>query len=157
MGIRKGELREGDPAPDFELETDAGRRLRLSELRGRTLVLYFYPRAGTPGCTAEACEFRDATPELQGKGAVVLGISPDTAEAQARFKARHNLPFTLLADPEKKAARAYGVWKEKHQYGRKVMGIERTTFLIGPDGAIQRIFRKVRPRGHAVRVVEALG
>lgn len=157
MGVRKGELREGDPAPDFELETDAGERLRLSELRGRTVVLYFYPRAGTPGCTVEACEFRDVTPELKRSGAVVLGISPDTPEAQARFKARHNLPFTLLADPEKKAAQAYGVWKEKQLYGRKIMGVERTTFVIGPDGTIHRIFRKVRPRGHALQVIEALG
>jgi peroxiredoxin Q/BCP len=157
MGVRKAELREGDPAPDFELETDAGERLRLSELRGRKVVLYFYPRAGTPGCTLEACEFRDATAELKRKGAVVVGISPDTREAQARFKARYNLPFTLLADPEKKAARAYGVWKEKQLYGRKLMGVERTTFLIGPDGTIQRIFRKVRPKGHAIQVVGALG
>ncbi len=156
MGARKGELREGDPAPDFELETDAGERLRLSELGGRTVVLYFYPRAGTPGCTVEACEFREVMPELKRRGAVVVGISPDTREAQARFKARHGLPFTLLADPENKVARAYGVWKEKQLYGRKLMGVERTTFVIGPDGTIHRIFRKVRPKGHAAKVVEAL-
>ncbi len=156
MGARKGELREGDPAPDFELETDAGERLRLSQLGGRTVVLYFYPRAGTPGCTVEACEFREVMPELKRRGAVVVGISPDTREAQARFKARHGLPFTLLADPENKVARAYGVWKEKQLYGRKLMGVERTTFVIGPDGAIHRIFRKVRPKGHAAKVVEAL-
>lgn len=156
MGGASAELREGDPAPDFELETDAGRRLRLSALRGKTVVLYFFPKAGTPGCTVEACEFRDALSRAKPECVVVLGVSPDMTAALAEFKARHRLPFTLLADPEKRAAQAYGVWKQKTLYGRKVMGVERTTFVIGPDGRIRRIYRKVRPRGHATEVLRAL-
>ncbi|MCS6954262.1 MAG: thioredoxin-dependent thiol peroxidase [Bryobacterales bacterium] len=156
MGAAKVELREGDPAPDFELETDAGQRLRLSALRGQTVVLYFYPKAGTPGCTVEACEFRDAMGRSKPDRVVVLGVSPDTPAALARFKAQHRLPFTLLADPDKRAAQAYGVWTEKTLYGRKVMGIERTTFVVGPDGRIQRVYRKVRPQGHAAAVLAAL-
>lgn len=156
MDATSAELREGDPAPDFELETDSGQRLRLSALRGKTVVLYFFPKAGTPGCTVEACEFRDALLRIDPERVVVLGVSPDSTAALARFKAGHQLPFALLADPEKRAAQAYGVWKQKTLYGRKGMGIERTTFVIGPDGRIRRIYRKVRPQGHAAEVLWAL-
>jgi peroxiredoxin Q/BCP len=120
------------------------------------VVLYFYPRADTPGCTVEACEFRDASEALAGRNAVVLGVSPDKPAAQQKFRTRYGLPFTLLADPDKSAAQAYGVWKEKNMYGRKTMGIERTTFLIAEDGRIEKVFPKVKPRGHAVQVLDAL-
>jgi peroxiredoxin Q/BCP len=147
-------VKEGDLAPDFQVETDTGEEFRLSRLRGKKVVLYFYPKASTPGCTVEACEFRDAIGEF-GK-AVVLGISPDTPKAQANFKAKQALPFTLLADPDKAVAQAYGVWKEKNMYGKKVMGVERTTFVIGKDGRIEKIFSKVKPAGHAAEVLSVL-
>ncbi len=150
-------VREGEPAPDIELETDGGDRLRLSGLRGRKVVLYFYPRAGTPGCTVEACEFRDASEDFSRRNAVVIGVSPDRSAAQQKFKTKYELPFRLLCDVEKSAAQAYGVWKEKTMYGKKVMGIERTTFLIGEDGRIEKIFPKVKPRGHGAEVLAALG
>ncbi|MBS1854311.1 MAG: thioredoxin-dependent thiol peroxidase [Acidobacteria bacterium] len=149
-------LKVGDPAPDIQVQTDAGEALQLSALKGKRVVLYFYPKADTPGCTTEACEFRDSTAALKKKGAVVLGISPDKPAAQAKFKQKYDLPFTLLADEDKSAAQAYGVWKEKNMYGRKVMGIERTTFVIGPDGKIEKIYAKVKAKGHAAAVLEAL-
>jgi peroxiredoxin Q/BCP len=148
--------REGDPAPDIELETEEGIPLRLSSLRGRKVVLYFYPRAGTPGCTAEACEFRDASAEFAERNAVILGVSPDLPAAQKKFKTAQKLPFTLLADAGKTAAQAYGVWKEKNMYGRKMMGVERTTFLIGEDGRVEKTFAKVKPQGHAAQVLGSL-
>ena len=150
-------MKEGDFAPDIQLLTDRGEPFRLSSLRGRKVVLYFYPRAATPGCTAEACEFRDASPALFRSGAVILGISPDRPAAQQKFKANYDLPFTLLCDVDKAAAQAYGVWKEKAMYGKQVMGIERTTFLIGEDGRILKIFPKVKAKGHAAQVLAALG
>lgn len=149
-------MREGDLAPDIELATDRGESLRLSSLRGKKVVLYFYPRASTPGCTTEACEFRDASAEFERRNAVIIGISPDRPAAQQKFKANHDLPFTLLCDVDKSAAEAYGVWKEKSMYGKKTMGIERTTFLIGEDGRIAKIFPKVKAKGHAAQVLAAL-
>lgn len=147
-------LREGGLAPGIDLETSEGAPFRLEDQRGRNVVLYFYPRANTPGCTTEACEFRD---ELAGfGGTLVVGVSPDTVKAQDKFKSKYSLPFPLLADTEHAAANAYGVWKEKTMYGRKVMGIERTTFLIDKNGRIAKIFSKVKPRGHAQQVIEAL-
>lgn len=149
-------LKEGDQAPDIRLATDTGETFRLSELKGKRVALYFYPRADTPGCTTEACEFRDGISAFAGKNTAVVGISPDTPEAQARFKRKYDLPFTLLADHEKAAAQAYGVWKEKNMYGKKTMGIERTTFIIGPDGKIEKIYAKVKAAGHAAEVLSAL-
>jgi len=149
-------LKEGDQAPAIRLRTDSGEEFTLSGLRGKRVALYFYPRADTPGCTTEACEFRDGAASFAKKGAVVVGVSPDTPAAQAKFKSKYALPFTLLADEEKTAAQAYGVWKEKNLYGRKSMGIERTTFIIGPDGKIEKIYAKVKAQGHAAKVLEHL-
>lgn len=144
-------LKEGDQAPDIEVEG-----FRLSDLKGKRVVLYFYPKADTPGCTTEACEFRDDVKKFAKKGAVIVGVSPDKPAAQAKFKGKYDLPFTLLADEEKTAAQAYGVWKEKNLYGRKSMGVERTTFVIGPDGKIEKIYNKVKAQGHAGAVLAAL-
>src|SRR5262245_57782457 len=149
-------LKEGDRAPDIELQTDGGEPFRLSSLKGKKVVLYFYPRADTPGCTVEACEFRDHSKKFGRKDAVIVGVSPDQVKSQAKFKGKYDLPFTLLADADKKAAEAYGVYKEKNMYGKKVMGIERTTFLIGEDGRIARIFSKVKAQGHAEQVLGSL-
>lgn len=146
-------LHEGDPAPEIELLDDRGEAFRLSALRGQKVALYFYPKADTPGCTKESCEFRDQSPAFGQAGTVIVGISPDTPAAQAKFKKKYELPFILLADPDHKAAEAYGVWKEKSMYGKKYMGIERTTFLIGQDGRIERVFSKVKPEGHAAQVL----
>lgn len=149
-------IKEGAPAPDVELETESGQKLRLSSLRGRKVILYFYPKADTPGCTREACEFRDNFPKFEGEDAVVIGVSPDTPAAQSKFKTKYDLPFTLLADVNHKAAEAFGVWVEKNMYGRKYMGVERSTFLIDEDGKIAKVFAKVKPAGHAEQVLEAL-
>ena len=146
-------LKEGDQAPAIRLRTDAGEEFQLSDLKGQRVALYFYPRANTPGCTTEACEFRDSAESFAKKGAALVGVSPDAPAAQAKFKSKYGLPFTLLADEEKAAAQAYGVWKEKNLYGRKSMGIERTTFVIGPDGRIEKIYAKVKARGHAAEVL----
>ncbi len=148
--------KEGDAAPEIELDTDAGARFTLSALRGKNVVLYFYPKADTPGCTTEACAFRDEGAKFDVADAVIVGVSPDDPGRQAKFKTKYGLPFTLLADTAHRAAEAYGVWKEKSLYGRKFMGIERTTFLIGRDGRIRKVFRKVKPAGHAAEVLEAL-
>lgn len=126
---------------------------QLTAHAGRTVVLYFYPKDNTPGCTVEACEFRDAHPKITGKNAVVLGISPDSAQSHAKFAGKFGLPFELVPDEDHKIAAAYGVWKEKSMYGRKYMGIERTTFIIDPAGKIQQIFAKVKPKGHAAEVL----
>ena len=149
-------LKEGDPAPDIRLRTDSGEEFRLSDLQGKRVVLYFYPKADTPGCTTEACEFRDDIAAFRKKGAVVIGISPDKPAAQAKFKDKYRLPFPLLADEDKSAAHTYGVWKEKNMYGRKVMGIERTTFVIAPDGKIEKIYSKVKAKGPAGEVLAGL-
>jgi peroxiredoxin Q/BCP len=150
------ELKVGSKAPAIDLPADDGSQFKLSSLKGRNVILYFYPKADTPGCTAESCEFRDAFPKFEGVDAAVIGISPDTQAAQAKFKKKFNLPFPLLCDTTHAVAEAYGVWKEKSMYGRKYMGIERTTFLIGPDGKIRKIFAKVKPAGHAAEVMAAL-
>jgi peroxiredoxin Q/BCP len=149
-------LQEGDKAPDISLNSDTGEAFQLSGFKGKKVVLYFYPRADTPGCTIEACEFRDQSKKFSKKGAVIVGISPDAVKPQAKFKEKFDLPFTLLCDVDKKAAEAYGVYKEKNMYGKKVMGIERTTFIIGEDGRIARIFPKVKAQGHAEQVLAAL-
>jgi peroxiredoxin Q/BCP len=149
-------LNEGDKAPDIRLANDAGEPFKLSDMKGKRVVLYFYPKADTPGCTTESCEFRDDVKAFAKKGAVVVGISPDKPTAQAKFKQKYELPFTLLADEEKAAAKTYGVWKEKNMYGKKVMGIERSTFVIGPDGKIEKIYGKVKAKGHAAEVLAAL-
>jgi thioredoxin-dependent peroxiredoxin len=148
--------KEGDPAPPISLNTESGEHLDLSSLKGKNVVLYFYPTADTPGCTKEACEFRDASKKFTGANTVIVGVSPDQSNAQAKFKTKFNLPFTLLADPDHKAAETYGVWKEKNMYGKKHMGIERTTFVIDPQGKIKKIFPKVRVEGHAEEVLAAI-
>ena len=149
-------LKEGDTAPKIHLQTDTGEPFDLDAVRGRKVVLFFYPKASTPGCTVEACEFRDTFKKFERKGAVVLGISKDTPAAQTTFKRNQHLPYTLLCDVDKKVVEAYGVWKEKNMYGKKVMGIERTTFVIDERGKIQKIFAKVKPAGHAEEVLAAL-
>jgi peroxiredoxin Q/BCP len=149
-------MKVNDKAPDFTLQDENGKEIKLKDLRGKTVVLYFYPRADTPGCTIEACEFRDSYKKMQKSGAVLLGISPDTPKAQKKFLDKFSLPFTLLADADKKVAEAFGVMKEKNMYGKKVWGVARTTFVIGPDGKIQHIFEKVKPEGHAEEVLAYL-
>jgi thioredoxin-dependent peroxiredoxin len=149
-------VEEGGPAPDFELATDTGERIRLSGLRGRPVVLYFYPEDDTPGCTTQACELRDQYSLFQERGAVVLGVSPDDEASHARFREKYSLPFTLLADPGHRVADDYGVWVERNRYGRKSMGIERSTFVIDEHGNVARALRRVKPKGHAERVLEAL-
>ena len=143
-------------APDFTLETDTGEQLTLSDLRGHTVVLYFYPKDDTSGCTLEACEFRDLFPRFKRAKAIILGISPDSARKHRKFREKYDLPFTLLVDEEHKVADRYGVWVEKTFYGRKYFGVERTTFIVGPGGLVVRKFVKVKPEGHAEEVREAL-
>ena len=149
-------LNVNDKAPEFTLQDENGKEISLKSLRGKVVVLYFYPRADTPGCTIEACEFRDTYKQMQKTGAVLLGISPDTPQAQKKFQDKFQLPFSLLADADKKVADAFGVLQEKNMYGKKVMGIVRTTFIIGPDGKIQHIFPKVKAEGHAAQVLAYL-
>lgn len=149
-------LNVGDPAPEITVLDDRGQPFRLSSLQGKKVILYFYPKADTPGCTKEACGFRDGGDELGKRGAVVIGVSPDTPGAQAKFKAKYELTFPLLADEDHAVAEAFGVWKEKSMYGKKYMGVERTTFIIGLDGRIEKIFHKVKPDGHAEEVAAAL-
>ncbi len=146
----------GKAAPAFTLDTDTGERLALRDLKGRPVVLYFYPKDDTSGCTTEACEFRDAFPRFRKSKAVILGISPDSVKSHQKFKARYELPFTLLADPDHTVCEKYCVWKEKSMYGRKYMGVERTTFVIDGAGKIAEIFVKVKPAGHAADVEAAL-
>lgn len=138
---------------DFTLQTDEDKTVSLSNFAGKPVILFFYPRADTPGCTIEACGFRDTFKKLQAAGAVVLGISRDTPHDQAKFKAKYDLPYTLLADVDEKVCKQFGVLKEKNMYGKKVMGIERTTFVIGPDRTLLHIFPKVTPQGHAEEVL----
>ncbi len=149
-------IQVNDKAPEFNLQDENGKEISLKSLRGKVVVLYFYPRADTPGCTIEACEFRDTYKQMQKTGAVLLGISPDTPAAQKKFQEKFKLPFSLLADAEKKVAIAFDVLKEKNMYGKKVMGVARTTFIIGPDGRIQHIFPKVKADGHAEEVLAYL-
>jgi peroxiredoxin Q/BCP len=149
-------LKEGNRAPDFTAATDTGESLSLSSLRGRSVVLYFYPKDDTPGCTVEACEFRDSLRTFEGLDAVVLGVSPDSVKKHQRFKTKYSLPFTLLADPDHSIAESYGVWGEKMMFGKKYMGVLRTTFVIDGEGRIAKIFRGVKPEGHAQEVEQAL-
>ena len=150
------ELTPGRKAPDFTLEAGDGTRVRLSSLRGKKVVLYFYPRDNTPGCTREACAFRDGMRKLRRYGAVVLGISTDTAESHRKFSENYDLNFPLLADVSHKVVDKYGVWREKTLYGRKSMGVVRTTFVIDEDGKILKVFPKVKVEGHFDEVIESL-
>jgi peroxiredoxin Q/BCP len=145
-----------DKVANFTLQDDQENTVHLSDFNGKPVVLFFYPKADTPGCTIEACGFRDTFKKLQNAGAVVLGISRDTPKAQAKFKAKYDLPYPLLADVDEKVCNQFGVLKEKNMYGKKVMGIERTTFLIGPDQTLVKIFPKVKPEGHAEEVLTAI-
>src|SRR5437763_15047726 len=149
-------VEEGQPAPDFELTSDSGERVSLSSLRGRPVVLYFYPKDDTPGCTTQACGIRDAYDSFRERGAVVLGVSPDDEASHERFKSKYHLPFTLLAAPGHEVAEQYGVWVEKQNYGKRYMGIERSTFVIDVDGNVARALRRVNPERHAAQVLEAL-
>ena len=149
-------VEEGREAPDFELTSDSGERVRLSQFRGKPVVLYFYPRDDTPGCTKQACGIRDSYEDFGERGAVVLGVSPDKESSHVKFKQRYGLPFTLLADPEHEVAERYGVWVEKKYMGRTYMGIERSTFLIDKGGRIAKVMRRVKPDTHVAKVLAAL-
>ncbi|HTR33048.1 MAG TPA: thioredoxin-dependent thiol peroxidase [Gaiellaceae bacterium] len=149
-------LSEGDPAPDFELESDDGETVRLSDLRGTQVVLYFYPKDDTPGCTTQACGVRDAWGEFERAGAVVLGVSPDSVASHVKFKERYGLPFRLLADSDHAVADEYGVWGEKKFMGRTFMGVSRSTFVIAEDGTLKRVMHDVKPDTHADQVLETL-
>jgi len=150
------QLKEGDLAPGFTAPANGGGNVSLSDFKGRNVILYFYPKDDTPGCTREACAFRDRFAEFQKRGAVVLGVSTDSAKSHDKFVNKFKLPFTLLADEDKKIVQAYGVWGEKTFMGRKYLGTHRVTFLIGPDGRIQRIWPQVKPDEHAGEVLAAL-
>jgi peroxiredoxin Q/BCP len=147
----------GSPAPDFELQDDRGVTVRLSEFRGRKVVLYFYPKADTPGCTVEACGFRDEYSVYTAKGAAIVGVSPDAVKAQSRFRGKYKLPFPLLADVGHKVSEEYGVWGLKKARGREYMGVLRTTFLIDDQGNVARVFEGVKPDGHSREVLDAIG
>ena len=144
------------PAPDFQLADETGKVRSLKEFRGKPVVLYFYPKDDTPGCTKEACSFRDDYAVYDKAGVVILGVSPDTPKSHAKFKEKYNLPFTLLADEGHKVCELYDVWGLKKQYGREYFGVMRTTFLIGADGIIKKVFPKVKPDGHSTEVLAAL-
>ncbi len=149
-------VEEGKPAPDFELQTDRGEKVKLSDLRGRQVVLYFYPKDDTPGCTTQACGIRDRFADFVSAGAVVLGASPDGVKSHEKFKQKYSLPFTLLADEGHEVADAYGVWGEKKYMGRTYMGVNRSTFVIDENGDVKKVFPKVKPDAHADDVLEAL-
>lgn len=149
-------LNEGELAPDFTLPSDGGTSVALSSLRGRKVILYFYPKDDTSGCTTQACDLRDALPRIEEAGAMVLGVSPDPVRSHEKFKAKYDLNFPLLADEDHSVAEAYGVWVEKSMYGRTYMGIERSTFVIDETGHLTKVWRKVTPKGHADRVLEAI-
>lgn len=146
-------LNENDPAPDFDLPDSQGKRLALGSLKGRSVVVYFYPKDDTEGCTIEAKEFSERMEEFESAGVVVIGVSPDSPKSHEKFRCKHELAVRLVSDEDKLAADAYGVWIEKSMYGRKFMGVERSTFLIAADGTIARIWRKVSPKGHAADVL----
>lgn len=148
-------IETGRPAPDFTLRDQDGNEVTLSALRGRPVVLYFYPKDDTSGCTAEACAFRDAMPDFSGVGAEVIGISRDSVASHDRFKAKHDLNFRLAADSDGTVCEAYGTWVEKSMYGRKYFGVERATFLIDAEGIIRQVWRKVKVKGHAEQVLAA--
>ena len=149
-------LKEGDAAPAIQVEDDKGQPFSLASLKGKNVVLYFYPKADTPGCTKESCEFRDFSKKFAKLNAEIVGVSPDQSDAQERFIAKYGLPFTLVPDPDHAIAEAYGVWKEKKNYGRTYMGIERTTVVVDPQGKIAKIFPKVRVEGHVEKVLASL-
>jgi peroxiredoxin Q/BCP len=149
-------VEEGKPAPDFELTTDSGERVKLSDFRGKPVVLYFYPKDDTPGCTTQACSIRDSYGEFKKAGAVVLGVSPDDEKSHVKFKEKYELPFTLLADPEHKVAEQYGTWVEKKNYGKEYWGVERSTFLIDSKGDVAKVMRRVKPDTHTDEVLAAL-
>jgi peroxiredoxin Q/BCP len=150
-------VNEGDKAPELELQNQDGQTVRLSDHAGETVVLYFYPRADTPGCTTQACGIRDRSAEYAAAGATVIGVSPDEPAALRKFADKHDLHFTLVGDPDHSVAAAYGVWVEKSMYGRKYMGIQRATFIVDPRGRIAKAFPKVSPKTHDEVVLEALG
>ncbi|HTG36756.1 MAG TPA: thioredoxin-dependent thiol peroxidase [Thermoanaerobaculia bacterium] len=150
-------VEEGEDAPDFTLPADDGRQVKLSDLRGKPVVLYFYPKDDTPGCTKEACAFRDRSQELAAKGAVVLGVSPDDVASHGQFRDKYRLNFPLLADDGHQVAERYGAWREKNMYGKVSMGIQRSTFLIGGDGKVRKVWKKVNVDGHDEAVLDALG
>jgi peroxiredoxin Q/BCP len=149
-------LQEGTLAPDFTLPADGGGEVTLSDYRGKKIVLYFYPKDNTSGCTTEACNFRDDYSEITAAGAVVLGVSPDSIKSHAGFKLKHNLPFALLSDPDHNVAEMYGAWGEKKMYGRTYMGIIRSTFVIDEEGTIIKVFPKVKVKNHSQEVLEVL-
>jgi peroxiredoxin Q/BCP len=151
-----GYPQEGEPAPDFSLSADDGSTIRLSELRGRKVVLYFYPKDDTPGCTTQACELRDHIQELDTRGAVVLGVSPDDVKSHVKFRDKFQLPFRLLADAGHELADRYGVWKEKNMYGRTYWGVERTTFVIDEQGRLAKVLPRVKPAQHVEQVLDVI-
>ena len=147
---------EGKKAPDFKLKNQNGETISLSDYKGKNVVLYFYPKDNTSGCTAEACAFRDDFPKFEKIDAVILGVSPDSVESHKKFEQKYNLNFNMLSDEKKEVVQKYGVWKEKNMYGRKYMGVERTTYIIDTEGKIKKIFRKVKVNGHNKEVFEAI-
>jgi peroxiredoxin Q/BCP len=149
-------VREGEAAPDFTLRDDAGDEVTLSSFRGRPVILYFYPKDNTPGCTTQACELRDSYDEFRARGVEILGVSPDTEASHRRFRSKYKLPFRLLADPDHAVAERYGVWKHRSYMGRKYMGIERSTFVIDAEGNVARALRGIKPAGHAATVLAEL-
>ena len=149
-------LSNGDKAPAFSLHSDTGETVTLDSLRGRKVVLYFYPKDDTPGCTVEACEFRDSWKAVQKTGAALFGVSPDEIASHVKFKKKFDLPFPLLADPDHTVAEKYGAWREKSFMGKKYMGVLRSTFIIDEQGKVAKVFEKVKPKGHAAEVLEAL-
>jgi peroxiredoxin Q/BCP len=149
-------LKEGDLAPEFEAQVTGGQRMALSELKGKNVILYFYPKDDTPGCTKEACGFRDEFEKFREKGAIVLGVSVDPVSSHDKFASKFKLPFPLVSDLDKKIVEAYGVWGQKSFMGRKYLGVHRVTFLIGPDGRIRKIWPKVKPEEHVTEVLAAL-
>ena len=149
-------IEEGKPAPAFTLRSDTGESVELESLRGRPVVLYFYPKDDTPGCTTQACGIRNAWDEFERRGAVVLGVSPDDQASHVKFKAKYGLPFTLLADEDHAVSEAYGVWVDKSNYGKTYKGVERSTFVIDPDGNVAKVLRRVKPDEHVDQVLPAL-
>ncbi len=149
-------IKEGESAPGFTLATDNGGRVSLEDFKGKKVVLYFYPKDDTPGCTTQACDFRDSLSRFDDSGAVVLGVSPDPVDSHRKFKEKYDLTFPLLADEDHSVAERYGVWKKKKMFGRTFWGVERTTFLIDEEGRVRKVWNRVRPKGHAEEVAEAL-
>ena len=147
---------EGQAAPDFTLPDATGNEVSLRDLRGKTVILYFYPKDDTPGCTKQACSFRDYNPEIAAAGAEVLGVSADPPKSHVKFAEKYELPFRLLSDEQKQVVQDYGVWKEKQNYGRTYMGVERTTFAIAPDGKVAKVWKRVKPDGHGKQVLDWL-